>query len=350
MQKKSPLNLISLSLALLFGVLILPLAASAQSDQLKEALEKVDQNVDKLAEIKETPKTSSPSEALPAEMRTMQMTAPIEGTPVDAESAIVDTDPEEYQAHLEALLSVVDFSVVEVADILKKLQSSLFATQDKSTKDAAQNIITLLNERKAYLAELYAQAATKEMSLAQIQSAAAELKIWRQNFYNPELKLGLDLPLITQAEEIINITAERLSKVASDVNKLQARIPSAKLAPLLKEADDAFQKARRYYENARDLTTGAVAGRLQVLSQYAEVTEEGAKAEVEVGTETKISDPEADAKAEAVSLEFLLENNLAVEDAHKTVQIYAEQVSQNIRATYRLFMEMSTRAKEALRQ
>ena len=118
--------------ALLAGVLILPVPAMAQSDKLKDALDQVNENLEAL-----DPKTGTD----PASLTQSILVAP-------------ELTPEELATHQQALISILNFSIVEVEEVLIKLRATTKASLNREARSQYQLLTSLLDSRREHLLDL----------------------------------------------------------------------------------------------------------------------------------------------------------------------------------------------------
>ena len=267
---------------------------------------------------------------------------------------------------------VLDFSLLEVDEVTDRLVKINENSKNLSTKRSTSKMIDLLNYRKEFLLNLVTELENKDITIEEVKKTASGLSTWREDFYNPEVKLFLDATLVYQAEIVIEKVGLRLEKINKDVKKIEARIEGEPLTPLLQDAVQNFEKAQCYYSQARNQVFDLFEKRITLIDF--DKTEEEVEApviETEIGVlnnedgnqeEEVVTEPaQQDINSDLVNIEDevteevseeviigLAENNTEIEKMHQAVQLYAEQVSNFIRQTYKAFLKMSTKAKLAL--
>lgn len=335
--------------ALLIGVLVFPAVSNAQSEDLKNALDNVDKKVEQVEKV-QTEKTQSVEDSV-APAPALMLSAPkTETTVVESEAKVIkltEKEQAELAAKKDALLSILDFSVIEVEELIAKMDQVVKSTEDVKIEATAKSNIELLTTRLEHL-KLAMKTLEGDISVEDIQALALELKAWRETIYNPEIKNIFDIALVNQAEMILIKTKARMKKVSQDVAKIEARVEGNPLAPFFTKAGQDLEKATWYFLSARDQVVDVAFLRSEILNPKEEVVVE----DVDLNTVVE-EDPvvEQDEETEPlVELTPLEENNLAIEDAHKASQLYADKISQHIKSIYSTFLAMSSEAKKILAQ
>jgi len=338
----SKINLIIL--VLLIGVLIFPLLVQAQSEELKDALKDVDQKTDQVDKISQE-KTNTISTDLPTDEGEPALTVSPDQTPVKEDSMRAEPSSE-LVAKIEAFSSIIGFSLVEIDEIQAKVKEVIKNTDDPKIEKAAQASFELLKSRRLHLLEKKPEPEKVRITGYSIATDAADLKDWRENIYNPEIKNSLDLYIIHQANLIIQKTDSRMKKVSQDVVKIEAFTKTDSLTPYLNKANQILEKARLNFVSARDLITSAMLARSALLSPPEEEKETQADPEPTIKEVPIIKQAE---EFETIDeLTPIEESNLAIEAAHTAAQLYAEQISEEIRAVYGTLFDMSAAAKKLL--
>ncbi|PIR87832.1 MAG: hypothetical protein COU10_02510 [Candidatus Harrisonbacteria bacterium CG10_big_fil_rev_8_21_14_0_10_45_28] len=336
------------SAALLIGVLVFPVASNAQSEDLKNALDNVDKKVEKVEKVQTENIQPTEDSTAPTLMLVVPKAETTVGEPEVEVIKLTEKEQAGLTAKKEALLSILDFSVVEVEELVAKMDQVIKSTEDAKIKATAKSSIELLTTRLEHL-KLTMKTLAGDISVEDVQALALELKAWRETIYNPEIKNILDIALVNQAEMILIKTKARMKKVSQDVTKIEARVEGNPLAPFFTKAGQDLEKATWYFLSARDQIVDVSALRNEILNPKEEVIAEGDVQEPVI-EELPIVRQAEEADEPEVELTPLEENSLAIEDAHKVTQLYVNKISQHIKSIYSTFLEMSTEAKKILAQ
>jgi len=224
-------------------------------------------------------------------------------------------------------------------------------------KDSAASykpLVNMLKERRQYLVDLKKTVASDTVDLEYIKATAADLKFWREQFYNPEVKLAIDVPLLSQAAEVLATALNRFTKISNDVSKIEARLNTQVLTPMLKEARASLDKAHWYRRGSQELLISEIKQREALLAQLKKSEADSATTTISIlqdlimpaTTSTMVESTEP--VSLLAPLEELITQVNEIDIAHKTVQLYTQQVSDNVKTTYQVFLSMSAKAKQLL--
>ncbi len=165
----------------------------------------------------------------------------------DASISGVAKDEKELQARLNIIKDVLRLSgddVNKFKDKLKKLPKFEDKSQEKILKTEYQK---LLDDFSAYYDDMFKKLADIKTN-DDAKALAEELKNYRDDTYNPEIKKIANFTLLFYDADVIKTGKARLNKIIGDVSKLE------KLGYLKKDVfSDKFKKAQALLDNADKL-------------------------------------------------------------------------------------------------
>lgn len=157
---------------------------------------------------------------------------------------------DEGQKRLDALKSVVDFSILETKGLLEKLMNIKNLSEEEAALHAA-----LQKDLTAFLAfqeEFSVSLTATGLTLDDVKALAAQYKTWRDETYNARLQEVIHFILTFQIRDIIEIGALRFKKLAESLRRLESSklIDVKKLEPLLENAGDSLRSAAGLHAQA----------------------------------------------------------------------------------------------------
>lgn len=166
---------------------------------------------------------------------------------------------EEIKTKQEALVSVFDFSLTEISELLSK--DRLGIVKKSNDEDLAQ-IAELLEEAlasyKDKIKDLKNFILDEDITLDEIKDVAGDFKEWRENVYDPEIKATGNLILVQKGTLILETANSRLEKISKDVVRLEEALSLETLDSYLAEAKSFIKDAAEYKIQAKTKLLGAV--------------------------------------------------------------------------------------------
>lgn len=145
----------------------------------------------------------------------------------------------------EAVLKVIEFSLVETKDFIKKIQSfkNLSPELVRLRKFLLESLQALLTDQVEFLNQLNSESLNSE-ALTQL---AVDFKKWRGGIYVLELKKAIDFVLALQASNILKIADSRFLNIGEDLRRLRGSkiIDTQSLQPLLVGAGLDLKEAHK---------------------------------------------------------------------------------------------------------
>ncbi len=132
--------------------------------------------------------------------------------------AIAENTPE-FKTRQDSLLKILDLTILELKDLDKKLELPKFFPGAKliierdALKDRLEGFRQLTENLRAQTADALAE--------DEIKNIAADLKLWREEVYQPAVVEVLNLYFLFRGTVILATADERFSKITRDVNKLE---------------------------------------------------------------------------------------------------------------------------------
>lgn len=150
----------------------------------------------------------------------------------------------------EALRKILDFSINRIEDFqtrlagLDGLSSDYVLLQDF--------YLEKLNEFLSYYKEKLA-VLESEADVKNLKKLAADIKLWREEIYNPAAEKIIDFLLVFRGEDFLNLAISRLDRVTGDVNRLKDPNLNKKfrLQSLLAMARENLSNAKNFIASAK---------------------------------------------------------------------------------------------------
>lgn len=118
----------------------------------------------------------------------------------------------------ETLIKIIEFSLMEINDLKEKLENLNLENEEQI--NIKNSLISALDENKNYL-EQFNEKLLGDISLDEVKNAAQEFKNWREKYYNIIIKKALVFILVLQQKTAIQTADSRLEKIISDIKKLE---------------------------------------------------------------------------------------------------------------------------------
>lgn len=193
----------------------------------------------------ETPKADSPMQSALQEVRAS----------VDALAQTKDAAPsddkalKEFKARASALQKIINLGRVELDHLTQRLDAlnvEELVVYDYAfdAADAQQTLEQLLESGVAYYDEVQSRLAAAADS-AGVKRIAAEIKLWREQFYHPIFKRIIAIQLVLHSRSAIKTADNRFAKITADLRKLNSSelVRFNELEPLLTPAAAGIKKA-----------------------------------------------------------------------------------------------------------
>ena len=160
-------------------------------------------------------------------------------------------DKENVDVRRQALEKVINFSIIETQDLIKKI--SVFKNLPPNYVQLQSLLLDNLEASVEYQKEFLTRL-TPDLTIDQIKALAAEFKDWRETVLITELKKALNFVLAFQASAILKISDTRFENISSDLRRLKtSRIINVQLLqPLLQGAGKDLQDARLLHNQVLD--------------------------------------------------------------------------------------------------
>lgn len=161
--------------------------------------------------------------------------------------------PDHELTPLEQFLGVLDVLEAQVTDLEQGLNA--LKGLDSDALDQRAEYLSFLSEVGSYLIALRLDA---EVESVDIKFLAEDLKLWKEEVFDPEVQEILNFSLVFQARSVLKTAESRYLKIRSDVEKLMdLKILSDNKAELLlteallalTAADTALDKAEQLLED-----------------------------------------------------------------------------------------------------
>lgn len=158
----------------------------------------------------------------------------------------------ELDKRLEALTSVVAFSIVETEDLIKKLEA--FTSLSVEATELQNILLDELADLLLYQKDFFASLEDADLTLDDVKALAAQYKEWRDNAYTPHAQKAVEFVLVFQGAAIVKIGESRFKKIADDLRRLKSSklINVDELRPLLEEAGQFLKNAIALQQEAAD--------------------------------------------------------------------------------------------------
>ncbi len=160
--------------------------AAAQSEELQGALENVSAGLEKVADTN------------------------------NLSSLIADRE-----ARKAALVKIFDFSLIETADLRKKIVAASLNGNSQLAL-ARTKILADLAAFSTHIETIKKQTSI-ETEIARVQQTASEFRVWRDQTYNLGIKRGFTLLLLVRGNSVLSVADARLASIVTDVKTLQNR-------------------------------------------------------------------------------------------------------------------------------
>lgn len=205
-----------------------------------------------------------------------------------AEKLASDADSEIVRK--EAVLKIIEFSLVETKDFIKKIQSfkNLSPELIRLQKLLLENLQDLLADQAGFLNQLNSEGFGSE-ALTQL---AVDFKKWREEVYILELKKAINFVLTLQVSHILKIADSRFLNIGGDLRKLRGSkiIDSEPLHPLLVSAGLDLKEAHKIQKAVLAVVLDYLPAATSTQSTIATSTQQAVTAAAEVSE--KISAPD----------------------------------------------------------
>lgn len=157
------------------------------------------------------------------------------------------------EARKAALIKIFDFSLIETADLRKKIVAASLNGNSQLAL-ARTKILADLTAFTAHIETIKKQTAA-ETEIAHVQQTASEFRVWRDQTYNLGIKRGFTLLLLARGNSVLSVADARLASIVTDVKTLQARFQAdaSKLQGFLDVSSKEIREAHRVYLEAQDL-------------------------------------------------------------------------------------------------
>lgn len=160
---------------------------------------------------------------------------------------------------IQTFKKVLEFSAEEAKSLkVKLITTELDGIDGKTLAAWKEGVVAQLDEALAYY-DQHRHALTTStpgLDIAGLKARAVEFKTWRETNFLPRSEHIQNFLLVAQQASALEIAAARLSKIRSDVAKLErARIKGtekvsllfAKAAPLIQDAEGAYRRAEELF-------------------------------------------------------------------------------------------------------
>ncbi len=345
-KKSIAKKLASFLIIFIFIIQLSTPGALAQSEEITSKLEKIKLNIERIARINDR-------NDLPEQEKNIA----------------------ELSLKREILLEISNIGKLQIEESQKNIDSTEFP-ETEDWKIIRELFNEYLNSYKEYYNNFieYIEENTDVIDLEEIKNLAKEIDIEKTNEIDPGLERINDVVITFDISKILSLASERLEKVNKDITKIYEK-------GILKEASlkNLFTRASSYLENAYIMNNNAKEVILQyysikksikdiekeeILKQEKAALESILSSENSSSTESEV-DEEMDTKEEKVKEEEevinSLYNRLIAMGEKLSEDISNEEIIgkyirnmtikslDNVKETYKVFIEMSVKANQLLK-
>lgn len=199
--------------------------------------------------------TDARAETTPADSSPLQSALQDVKTSVNALAQTKDTaTPEEktqkeFKARAAALQKIINLGRLELENLRGRLESvkvEELVAYDYAfdAADAEATLTQLLDNGLAYYDEVQTRLASVADNAA-AKRIAAEIRLWREQFYNPVFKRVIAVQFVLHTRDAIKTANNRFEKIVTDLRKLKSSelVRFNELEPLLTPAAAGIKKA-----------------------------------------------------------------------------------------------------------
>ena len=156
-------------------------------------------------------------------------------------------DQDSPESRKATLIDVVEFSIIETNDLIKKL--SALKIPDGNYGDLRSVLISDLKDLLDELDFFLEEALEVELDLDKIKEVAEGFKEWRE-VYSVEARKTLEFLLVFQMGNILKIVDSRYSNIADDLHRFRNStvINVALLQPIFDSAEIDLKQAKQLYQ------------------------------------------------------------------------------------------------------
>ena len=235
-----------------------------------------------------------------------------------------EKEQKELRVRKDALAKIFDLTLLEDEDLKNKLSG--LANLNEEQKKIRNGLLDLLLENESSYGEMRNRLAETK-TIEEVKQLALDFKNWRKAVYNPKVEKIISFSLVFQQKRILGIANERLTKIKSDLKKLEGAdlIKKEDTAHLLQKAVVALKKAAELNNRAEALVTEVLTSELFPPAPNIEITK------IENPEEIKLTDAPKKEEKKEPSVKALVEESL-----------------KQVKTSYRLFIEIGKLVREKL--
>lgn len=248
---------------------------------------------------------------------------------------------EDVGAKKAVLLKVLNLSALETTELKNNLKN--LGDLEEEYSDLRDQFSTELDSYFDYYKSLKDELMADDLNLEEVSAFGSELKSWRENNYDVEVKNIANFVLVFQQEKTLKIAENRFEKIAKDLAKI-------KISRSKNEALRLLNEAKIDLKEARDLNISAQKSFLPIEEEFVEIATTSKKilseeknevlaATSTIATTTEVLTATSTETLIATSTEVVLENKL-------NVQKLVENALFKIKDAYLKFFRVSALIKK----
>lgn len=149
---------------------------------------------------------------------------------------------EDVGAKKAVLLKVLNLSALETTELKNNLKN--LGDLEEEYSDLRDQFSTELDSYFDYYKSLKDELMADDLNLEEVSAFGSELKSWRENNYDVEVKNIANFVLVFQQEKTLKIAENRFEKIAKDLAKIKISRSKNEALRLLNEAKIDLKEAR----------------------------------------------------------------------------------------------------------